>query len=190
MARPRSEDKRNAILSAATTVVATLGVSAPTAKIAKGAGVAEGTLFTYFENKDALLNELYLAIKLELRDAMTHGYPAAQSIEERGRYVWERYVEWGVAFPLKRKAMGQLGVSGRITEQTRASGMAAFGEINTVIHRISSAGPLKDQPPAFVGAVMNAIAEVTMEFVEQDPKHAKRYKSAGFAAFWSAIAGT
>jgi AcrR family transcriptional regulator len=51
MARPRSEDKRNAILEAATEVVAEQGVSAPTARIAKRAGVAEGTLFTYFENK-------------------------------------------------------------------------------------------------------------------------------------------
>ena len=44
MARPLSEDKRTAILDAATEVVAMLGVSAQTAKIAKGAGVAEGTL--------------------------------------------------------------------------------------------------------------------------------------------------
>ena len=60
MARPLSEDKRTAILEAATEAVAMLGVSVPTAKIAKGAGVAEGTLFTYFANKDELLNRLYL----------------------------------------------------------------------------------------------------------------------------------
>jgi hypothetical protein len=40
MARPRSEDKRNAILDAAIQVIAVEGVSAPTAKIAKMAGVA------------------------------------------------------------------------------------------------------------------------------------------------------
>jgi hypothetical protein len=44
MARPRSEDKRNAILNPATQVIAVDGVSAPTARIAKIAGVAEGTL--------------------------------------------------------------------------------------------------------------------------------------------------
>ena len=46
MARPLSEDKRTAIIEAATEAVAVLGVSSPTAKIARGAGVAEGTLFT------------------------------------------------------------------------------------------------------------------------------------------------
>jgi len=44
MARPKSEDKRNAILAAAIPVIAEQGVGAPTAKIAQLAGVAEGTL--------------------------------------------------------------------------------------------------------------------------------------------------
>jgi AcrR family transcriptional regulator len=45
MARPRSEDKRNAILEAATRVIVTQGLSAPTALIAEQAGVANGSLF-------------------------------------------------------------------------------------------------------------------------------------------------
>src|SRR5882757_3088831 len=88
MARTLSEDKRTAILEVATEVVAVLGVSAPTAKIAKGAGVAEGTLFIYFANKDELLNQLYLELKLELRDAMMPGYPAGEGPIDRGRHVW------------------------------------------------------------------------------------------------------
>ena len=76
MARPRSEDKRAAILEAAAEAVAVLGVSAPTAKIAKGAGVAEGTLFTYFANKNELLNQLYLELKTDLGNAIMTGYPS------------------------------------------------------------------------------------------------------------------
>ena len=81
MARPKSEDKRTAILEAATEVVAMLGVSAPTAKIAKGAGVAEGTLFTYFANKDELLNRLYLELKMDLRDADDYRLPCRQELD-------------------------------------------------------------------------------------------------------------
>jgi AcrR family transcriptional regulator len=36
------------------------GIDASTAGIAKAAGVAEGSLFRYFPDKDTLLNELYL----------------------------------------------------------------------------------------------------------------------------------
>lgn len=54
MARPRSEDKRQTILRAAIQLFAEEGLNAPTARIAKLAGVAEGTVFTYFTNKDGL----------------------------------------------------------------------------------------------------------------------------------------
>src|SRR5580700_11963505 len=117
MARPLSQDKRTAILQAATEVVAVLGVSAPTAKIAKGAGVAEGTLFTYFATKDELLNRLYLELKMGLRDVVIAGYPAGKSLIDRMRHVWDRYIGWGSAHPLKQRAMRQLAVSDRITEE-------------------------------------------------------------------------
>ena len=67
MARPKSEDKRNAILSAATEVFAERGLSAATSAISTAAGVAEVPLFTYFKTKDELINALYREIKLELQ---------------------------------------------------------------------------------------------------------------------------
>lgn len=49
MSRPRSDEKRKALLEAATRIIVTQGLSAPTADIVKEAGVANGSLFTYFE---------------------------------------------------------------------------------------------------------------------------------------------
>ena len=60
MARPKSEDKRIAIIAATIHMIAEQGLGAPTAAIAKVAGVAEGTLFKYFATKDELLNAAYL----------------------------------------------------------------------------------------------------------------------------------
>src|ERR1700733_2914559 len=99
MARPKSDDKRNAILAAATQVVAEQGLGAPTAKIAKVAGVAEGTLFTYFATKGELLNRLYLELKLELREAMLQAVPKTNSARNRLRHAWQQYVRWGVSYP-------------------------------------------------------------------------------------------
>ncbi|MBE1162451.1 TetR/AcrR family transcriptional regulator [Dyella acidiphila] len=188
MARPRSEDKRNAILEAATEVVAEQGVSAPTAKIAKRAGVAEGSLFTYFENKDVLLNQLYLALKEELRHAMLDGFPAAERLAAQAHHVWNGYVDWGVANPLKRKAMSQLTVSDRITAQTKEAGSAGFARVSAMLQESLAGGALKDQPPSFVGAILSSLAETTMDFITREPALAERYKSAGFEAFWAAIA--
>jgi AcrR family transcriptional regulator len=69
MPRPKSDKKRNAILKAATGIIVTQGLSAPTAGIAKEAGIANGSLFTYFETKADLFNQLYLELKIEMASA-------------------------------------------------------------------------------------------------------------------------
>ena len=56
MARPRSDEKRGAIMAAATRVIAAEGLGAATAAIAQEAGVSNGSLFTYFETKTELFN--------------------------------------------------------------------------------------------------------------------------------------
>jgi AcrR family transcriptional regulator len=187
MARPLSEEKRNAILKAAADVVASLGVSAPTAKIAKGAGVAEGTLFTYFDTKDALLNQLYLELKAELETAMTAGYPSKGALRDRWRHSWDRYLDWGSAQPAKRKAMRQLMVSDRITQESREIGGRGFREIEAMMEESRAAGVLRDQAPAFVAAIMESLAETTLEFIAREPERREHYKGAGFDAFWNAV---
>jgi AcrR family transcriptional regulator len=188
VARPLSEDKRTAILEAATEVVAMLGLSAPTAKIANGAGVAEGTLFTYFVNKDELLNRLYLELKMDLRDAMMTGYPAGKSLIDRNRHVWDRYISWGSAYPSKRKAMRQLAVSDRITEKSKELVEHAFGAVNDILRECATGGAMRHQPPSYVSAIMTAMADTTMDFIAREPAQAKRYTRAGFEAFWKAAA--
>jgi AcrR family transcriptional regulator len=188
MARPKSDDKRNAILAAATQVVAEQGVGAPTATIAKVAGVAEGTLFTYFATKDELLNRLYLELKSELSEAMLPPVGKATNARNRLRLGWEQYVRWGVSYPAKRKVLAQLGVSDRVTAETKAAGMRAFTEINAMIQESIASGALRGQPPAFAGAIMGSLAETTMDFMARDPAHADDYAASGFEAFWSAIA--
>jgi AcrR family transcriptional regulator len=103
MAKLKSEDKRNALLTAATQVFAEHGLGAPTSAITKAAGVAEGTLFTYFRTKDDLVNALYRDIKLDMADAMMSGFPRKTSVRHRLQHIWNHYVDWGVANPASHR---------------------------------------------------------------------------------------
>lgn len=188
MARPRSEDKRNAILCAATQVIAEQGESAPTARIAKLAGVAEGTLFTYFSNKDELLNALYLVLKGELRALMVSHFNGKATLREQSWHVWQTFVGWGVANPAKRKVMAQLGMSERLTEQTRATGRESYVEFSTMLVALTAQGVLRERPPEFVASVMMALADTTMEYMTRYPDEAQPYCKSGFDAFWNAVA--
>jgi AcrR family transcriptional regulator len=123
MAKPRSEDKRNSILSGAVRVFAERGLGAPTAAITKAARIAERSLFTYFKTKDELINALYRDLKLELADSMMYGFPRKQSVRHRLEHVWNGYVQWGVINPDQQKVLKQIQVWGGLTQESKQGGI-------------------------------------------------------------------
>ena len=190
MARPKSEDKRNAILEAATRVFAERGLTAaPTSEISKQAGVAEGTLFTYFRTKDDLINVLYREIKLELADAMMSGFPRRKSVRARLRHVWDGYVNWGVTNPEQRKVLAQLQVSGTLTKESIEAGSAPFVEMQNMIRNAIEQHILRaDLPLELISKMLGALAEATMDLIVLKPAMANKYRNGGFEIYWAGIA--
>lgn len=187
MARPLSPEKRSAILEAATRVVAASGTSAATAAIAKSAGVAEGTLFTYFASKDELLNALYLDLKSDLHALMTRSLKPGGELEDRCRRVWDSFIGWGLAYPDKAKAMKQLAVSDRITDETRALASTFSSPMTGMFQECSAMVVQKGLPKSYAGTLMSAMAEITANYIQEEPGKAKRHIRSGFDAFWRAI---
>ena len=189
MARPKSEDKRNAILEAATRLFAERGLSAaPTSEISKQAGVAEGTLFTYFRTKDDLINALYREIKLELADAMMSDFPRRKSIRTRLRHVWDRYVNWGIANPNPRKVLAQLTVSEVLTKESRDFGAAPFVEFQIMIgDAIEQRLFRNDLPVELISKSLAALVEATIDLTVSKRSKAKQYRDSGFQMFWSGV---
>lgn len=191
MPRIKSGDKHTALLDAAVAVFAERGVwTTPTSAISRAAGVAEGTLFTYFPTKAALANELYRSLKGELAVFMLADYPHAAPPRARLRHVWDRYVAWGVGHPAKLKVMGQLKVSDQVSDDSRAAGMAPFAALEQMARDCIASGLIRDQPVDFIGALLGAMAEMTMVFVAAAAAQpgAIDYCAAGFETFWQGIA--
>jgi AcrR family transcriptional regulator len=190
VARPKSADKRNAILDAATCVFAERGLTAaPTSEISKQAGVAEGTLFTYFKTKEDLINALYREIKLELADAMMSGFPRKKSVRTGLRHVWDSYVNWGVANPEPRKVLAQLQVSGMLSKESIEAGSAPFVEIQNMTRDAIEQHILRmDLPIELISKMLGALAEATMDLIVLKPAMASKYRDGGFEIYWSGIA--
>ncbi len=189
MARPKSEDKRSAILDAATRLFAERGLAAaPTSEISKRAGVAEGTLFTYFETKDDLINSLYREIKLELADAMMSDFPRKKNVRTRLRHVWDRYVNWGIANPKQRKVLAQLQVSEVVTKESKDAGSAPFVEFQTMIRdAIEQRIFRNDLPVELISKSLAALVETTIDLMVSNPSKAKNYRDSGFQMFWAGV---
>ena len=187
MARPKSDDKRNAIMAAATRVIVTHGLSAPTAMIAQEAGVSNGSLFTYFETKADMFNQLYLELKACMASAALEGLPARAELREQVFHVWSNWMRWAASNPEKRRALVQLGLSDEITPASRAAGHKMMASIGELLEISRANGPMRDASMGFVVAIMNSVAEATMDFMVQDPANADKHCKAGFEALWRVI---
>ena len=71
----------------------------PTAKIAAEAGVAIGTLFHHFKNKEELVNALYLEVKSSIADSMSSGINEIKDEKEIFRHIWDSFMTWSFNNP-------------------------------------------------------------------------------------------
>lgn len=184
MARPKSEDKRNALMAAATRVIVAQGLSAPTAVIAKEAGISNGSLFTYFETKADLFNQLYLELKTGMANASLEGLSKKAPQRDQFYRMWLNWMRWATSNPEKRRALALLGVSDDITQATRVAGHVAMADVAKMLDKARARGPMRDVPMPFLGAIMTSLAEATMDFMVNDSANADEHCKVGFDALW------
>lgn len=188
MARPKSDERRIAILDAATRVFAADGLGAPTAAIAKEAGISNGSLFTYFVTKADLLNALYLELKSEMASVSMEGLPEAGSSRAQLHHMWTNWVKWATGSPEKRRTLALLEVSGEIGPDTRRQAQRDMAAIAELLKQCRADGAMRDAPLGFVVALLNAVAEATIAYVLQSPEKARAHREAGFEALWRILA--
>ena len=188
MARPRSDDRRSAIMSAAIRVIASQGLGAPTATIASEAGVSNGSLFTYFETKSDLLNHLYVELKTEMAGAALGGLPIGSDTHKQMLHMWSHWLRWAASCPDKRRALAHLAVSDDITPASHQAGKQSMAGIARLLERSRENGPMRDAPLDFVSALMSALADTTIDFMIQDPANADKHCIAAFDALWRMVA--
>ena len=176
-------------MSAAIRVIASQGLGAATATIAEEAGVSNGSLFTYFETKADLLNQLYVELKAEMAATALDGLPAEKSgIRKQVFYMWSHWLRWATSYPEKRLVLTHLGVSGDITPESRQTGHQTMAGIAKLLERSREHGPMRDAPLGFVVALMSALADTTIDFMIRDPANADTHCLAAFDALWRMVA--
>ncbi|MGG7444672.1 TetR/AcrR family transcriptional regulator [Kosakonia oryzendophytica] len=189
MARPKSEDKKLALLEAATKAIAESGIAASTALIARNAGVAEGTLFRYFATKDDLLNALYLHLKTDLCGTMLDNLDRTISDPKEHTYsIWNSYIDWGIRHPCGHQAVRQISVSEKLTPETKQQVTDIFPELHELCHRSVLPIFLDGEFAPFGDAIFLSMADTTITFAGRDPSRMKEIKRLGFDAMWRALA--
>jgi len=165
---------------AAIRVIATQGLGAPTATIAKEAGVSTGSLFTYFQDQGpTCLNELYLELKAEMA--------AAALIDSRKRVIpASRCTICGPTGCVGRRPARRSAGRSRILRYRKKSRWTVVGRqgrrwlpLPRVVERSREGGPMRDAPLGFVVSLMSALADATIDYMIREPANAKKHAKTG-----------
>ena len=147
--------KRETILNAALRLFTERGFHGTAMPlVAELAGVGAGTIYRYFDSKEALVNTLYRDWKVMQITTILKDVPAETPLREQFRIYWNRLVEFATEFPV---AFGflelhfhapYLDAESREVEQRGQNALVSFFQ-NCRHQQI-----VKDLPPEMLGALV------------------------------------
>lgn len=124
MKKEKITDKRTALLNATLTLVNNHGFhNAPMSKIAQLAGVAPATIYLYFENKQDLVNKLYLEVKGDFSNCAFKGYTADLSVKKGFELIWFNIAYYKLNQIKEANFLSQCDNSPMIEEVVRIEGL-------------------------------------------------------------------
>ena len=96
-------------------------------------------------------------------------------------------MDWATSNPEKRRALAQLAISGEVTSATRAAAQKTMAGLADLMEQLRINGSLRNASKGFAAAIMNSLAETTMDFMIHDPANAKKHCKVDFEIIWRAI---
>jgi len=140
-------DKRSDILKASLSLISEHGFhGTPMSMIAQEADVGAGTIYRYFENKEALINELFLEIKGEISQAMLKDFNPEAGTEKIFRKIWRNTFDYCVQNPKKMVFLEQYHNSPFQTPEIEAATLQYLAPVISVFEAAIKAGDIKNIP--------------------------------------------
>lgn len=185
-------DKRRQILDAALALCAEDGLQgAATARIAKAAGVANGTLFHHFPSKEVLIQCLYQDVKLRLGAAITEA-DAVLPLREQARHYWQQAMQWMLAHPNELKFVLGFFHSPLLARPLRSQILSdTLHFLPRLLAQGQASGALMQAPPALMLEVCQSQFLACASLFVDQPELGRdaHWQASAFALFWSAISG-
>jgi AcrR family transcriptional regulator len=163
-------DKREAIVAAALELFVERGFyGTAVPEIADLAGVGAGTIYRYFDSKEALVNVMYREQKAIFSGAVLDQFPVAAPTREQFRSLWTRMAKFAIANP-KSFIFLELHHHARyLDDASRAVEGRMLDLFTAVVTAAQARRELKAGPARLLmGMVMGAFVGVIRSCVEID----------------------
>ena len=141
------------------------GVAVP--EIAKEAGVATGTVYVYFRDKEALVNALYRHWKTVCNDMVLAPLPPGLLVRDKFTTYWQRMMAFAQNHPRAVRFMDLHHHSAYLDEESRALSGRYGSVARDFIAEAKAAGVIRDLDPIMVVALMWGAATGLVKFAAQ-----------------------
>ena len=146
--REKSKAKRNALLKATLNLVNNNGFhDAPMSKIAKMANVSPATIYIYFENKQDLINQLYLELKVSYTKQAFKDYSENMPVKKAFEFIWYNIADYKLKQVEEAWFLSQCDNTMMIDEDSRQEGLKHLQPLLDLWEKGQKEGIIKDVSP-------------------------------------------
>lgn len=144
----KSIDKRAALLKATLYLVNSGGIQeACMAKVAKMADVSPATIYLYFENKQDMINQLYLAVKEDFTQSAFDNFDLNQPVKLSFEQIWFNMFVYKQTNVEEASFLSQCDNTPMIDDATRQAGLKYLQPLFDLWTKGQREGIIKDFSP-------------------------------------------
>ncbi|MDO6516627.1 TetR/AcrR family transcriptional regulator [Zobellia uliginosa] len=140
----KSQIKRKALVEATIELVNNSGFhAAPMSKIAKMANVSPATIYLYFENKQDLVNKVYIEVKAAFTEYAFATYDPKMDVEKGFEIIWKRIADFKLKECEEAMFLAQCDNTPIIDEPSRQQGIKHLQPLLDLWERGRKEGTIK-----------------------------------------------
>ena len=144
----KSQIKRNALVKATISLVNNNGFHAtPMSKIAKMANVSPATIYLYFENKQDLVNQVYIEVKAAFSSFAFRDYDKNMTVEAGFEKIWKNIAGYKLKEVDQALFLSQCDNTPMIDEESRQEGLKHLEPLLELWERGKKEGSIKPMSP-------------------------------------------
>jgi AcrR family transcriptional regulator len=185
----KSIDKRNALVKATISLVNNNGFHAtPMSKIAKMANVSPATIYLYFENKQDLINKVYLQVKEVYTQYAFQTYNGKMEVAEGFELIWKRIANFKLKKREEAMFLAQCDNTPMIDEPSRNEGIKHLQPLLDLWQRGQQEGIIKPLSPYLLYAYTISPISFLMVMQQRDVFQLnENHVEEAFQAAWDGI---
>jgi AcrR family transcriptional regulator len=188
--RNKDEKKEKAIFDAAIKLITANGFADTSmSKIARMARVSPATIYTYFENKEDMLNKTYTYVKQEMGTELAKGLKPDLPVEEAFKVIWNNFYKYAAKNSVRFSFTEQFANSPLVDKVRKEEGMNYFQPLWEWYERGKKQKVFKDiSAELFAAFALAPLIALTKQHFCGDIKLDEKMLKKAFTISWDSVA--